>query len=135
LEKRVGTFHPRRWYDYWTNIWSFVMIITSIASAFGGIHCIGWSFTFPSSIERTLWRVASLSITTLPIPLFLTIVLADNDWLGSVSTKIMLYFAWPQLFLYVLSRLALLILPFLTLRSLPPATYHTVDWTSFIPHI
>jgi len=38
-----------------------------VAFAFGGIHCIGWSFTFSSSIERTLWRVTSLSITGFPI--------------------------------------------------------------------
>ncbi|KAH9957252.1 hypothetical protein BC827DRAFT_1227272 [Russula dissimulans] len=38
-------------------------------------------------------------------------------------------------FLYILSRLVLLILTFITLRSLTPETYYTVHWTSFIPHI
>jgi len=39
------------------------------------------------------------------------------------------------LFLYKLSRLALLVLPFLCLRSLPPAAFYVAHWTSLIPHI
>ncbi|KAH9952478.1 hypothetical protein BC827DRAFT_1254630, partial [Russula dissimulans] len=39
-----------------------------------------------------------------------------------------------QLFLYVLSRLALLTLAAMCLGSLPPTAYHVVHWTSFIPH-
>jgi len=38
-------------------------------------------------------------------------------------------------FLYILSRWVLLVLPFLCLRSLPPAAFHLVHWTSFIPHV
>ncbi|KAH9952480.1 hypothetical protein BC827DRAFT_1372206 [Russula dissimulans] len=96
-----------KWNKDQTNGWAFIILIAGIASAFGGIHCIGWSFTFPSGTERTLWRVASISITSIPIA-------------GS--------------YLYS-CRLVLLILAFLCLRSLPPATYYTVQWTSFIPHI
>jgi hypothetical protein len=44
-----------------------IFLVVAITVAFGGIHCIGWTFTFPSSTERTLWRVASLSITCVPV--------------------------------------------------------------------
>jgi len=40
------------------------MVITVV---FGAIHWTGWSFHFPSSIERTLWRFASFSRTGVPI--------------------------------------------------------------------
>jgi hypothetical protein len=40
---------------------------------FGAIHISGWNFTFPTSIERNIWRVASLLTTTGPI---LTLLLA-----------------------------------------------------------
>jgi len=130
--KRVHTFYPRGW-DRMPRRGAF--LVTAIASVFGSIHCIGWSFTFPSSTEQTLWRVASVSIVGVPI-IFVPHVLAlsnepgmkGHDWY--LITIILM-----QSFLYILSRLALLILPFLTLRSLPPATFHVVHWTSFIPHV
>ncbi|KAH9959090.1 hypothetical protein BC827DRAFT_527183 [Russula dissimulans] len=128
-EKRVSTFYPCDWGDI--TYGPFLVIIT--ASAFGGIHCIGWSFTFPSSIERTLWRAASVSITSVPFPLALPTLLADHvpDRLANMT----LFLCGLQLFLYVLSRFVLLVLPFLCLRSLPPTAYHVVHWTSFIPHV
>jgi hypothetical protein len=147
--KRVSTFYPREW-EYWIDIWRLAMVIAVIASAFGGIHCIGWSFTFPSSTERTLWRVASISITSIPVPLFSVIFLLESDlfddfrdwfeyrvpkWIARPIIWLMILLVPLQLILYVLSRLVLLILSFLCLRSLPPAAYHTVHWTSFIPHI
>jgi hypothetical protein len=149
---RVNTFYPHDCYGHDTNIWPAAMVIAGIASAFGGIHCIGWSFTFPSSTERTLWRVASTSITSVPIALFLAgflVDLVDCDLLLTLSssydkrynirhghsTWILRSYLGLQLFLYILSRLVLLMLAFLSLRSLPPEIYRTVHWTSFIPHI
>jgi hypothetical protein len=131
--KRVNTFYPCGW-DSTSG--RGALLVMAIASAFGGIHCIGWSFRFPSSTEQTLWRVASVSIVGVPIIFSPTILLLSDgpgmnrasDWCATITTLI-------QLFLYIFSRLALLILPFLTLRSLPPAAYHVVHWTSFIPHI
>ncbi|KAH9959109.1 hypothetical protein BC827DRAFT_1216185 [Russula dissimulans] len=121
------------------------MVVAGIASTFGGIHCIGWSFTFPSSPERTLWRVASISITSVPIAL--SIFLQDEYdfprplrgffhlFPDPVTLRIMQCLLTLSSVLYILSRLVLLTLPFLCLRSLPPAAYHTVQWTSFIPHV
>lgn len=34
---------------------------------FGGLHCLAWNFEFPSMIERTCWRVASLVSAILPV--------------------------------------------------------------------
>jgi len=135
-KKRVNTFYPETWVDA-----SWALAAVAITVAFGGIHLIGWTFTFPSSAERTLWRVASLSITaflvTIPplvafgwaIDTFLLDV--DDDESGFCSKFAMIL----PLVLYILSRLALLVLPFLCLRSLPPAAFHMVHWTSFIPHV
>lgn len=30
---------------------------------FGAIHCTAWAYPFPSSVERTIWRVAVCAIT------------------------------------------------------------------------
>ena len=137
FEKRVNTFYPHKWATG-SMIFSNFLVAT-ITLAFGGIHLIGWSFTFPSSAERTLWRVASLSITGFPVLLLLLSVLGmaiDELLLESrfdiICTRISVT---SLLFLYTLSRLALLVIPFLSLRSLPPAAFHVVNWTSFIPHV
>jgi hypothetical protein len=34
---------------------------------FGGLHCVGWSFEFPTHTEQTLWRSTSLAITAIPL--------------------------------------------------------------------
>lgn len=34
---------------------------------FGGIHCIAWSFRFPTRVEQHAWQAAALVSTTLPI--------------------------------------------------------------------
>jgi len=136
-EKRVDTFYPDKWVtasEYLS--YSLVVIITF---AFGGIHCLGWSFNFLSSIERTLWRAASLLITGFPILIVPLGVLGQRvdeiilkERFGDCCLSIT--FGLPLL-LYVLSRLALLILPLLSLRSLPPAAFQVVHWTSIIPHV
>jgi hypothetical protein len=64
-EKRLDTFYPAKWAEE-SEVVSILIVIV-ITVAFGGIHCIGWSFTFPSSMERTFWRFASLSITCVPV--------------------------------------------------------------------
>jgi len=50
----------------------FALVV--FASAFGSIHCLGWSFTFPSSTERTLWRFASVFVVGVSITLSLSSV-------------------------------------------------------------
>ena len=138
LKMRVGTLYPTEWTLAAGNFSIFVVL--TITVAFGGIHCIGWSFAFPSSIERTLWRISSASITGVPILLLPLCLLGDTvdtvifqqqlfDSFNSGMTTVLV------LSVYILSRLALLILPFLCLRSLPPAAFYVVHWTSLIPHV
>jgi hypothetical protein len=38
-------------------------------------------------------------------------------------------------FPYILTRIILLILPFMALQSLEPDVYRTIEWTIFIPNI
>ncbi|KAI9453887.1 hypothetical protein F5148DRAFT_985394 [Russula earlei] len=139
----VGTFYPHEWGNELRSAFAWVAVL-GITLTFGGIHCIGWSFNFPSSAEQTLWRVASVTITAAPIlfPVVPFLVGIDNsgDWnlsrsfrdLGLLFLTLCVVVS-PSL--YMLSRSVLLVLPFLSLRSLSPAAYHVVHWTSIIPHI
>ncbi|KAI9507953.1 hypothetical protein F5148DRAFT_1200841 [Russula earlei] len=128
--KRVQTFYPHGWVV--GRMHFAVSIVTAVTLAFGAIHCVGWSFAFPLGIERTLWRVASVSIAVVPI-LFLLLVFASIPC--NISDSVATTIAFLLLSLYILGRLTLLVLPFLCLRSLPPAAFRTVHWTSFIPHV
>ncbi|KAI9458542.1 hypothetical protein F5148DRAFT_1220241 [Russula earlei] len=139
--KRVDTFYPNKWSKDSGFSYVFLLFIIPIfASAFGGIHCIGWSFVFLSSAERSLWRVASASITIIPILLLLVMSawesrgrwIANSPWYNTFSLGLTQYIL---VIVYMLSRLVLLVLPVLSLRSLPSAIYNVVHWTSFIPHV
>jgi len=134
FEKRVGTFYPTKWA---ASEGPSIFLVATVTVVFGAIHCIGWSFHFPSMIERTIWRFASLCITCVPILIFPLTALGFtignptsrfDDCCENILLTIILSF-------YVLSRLALLVLPFLCLISLPPAVFHVVHWVSFIPHM
>jgi hypothetical protein len=113
------------------NVAAYVIVIMSVVGVvFGGIHCIGWFFNFPSSDEAMLWRVSSTVLTGIA---FLTPLLAFleknlNDQWGKS-------FLLPIIFLaYVVSRLLLLVEAFISLRQLTPGMLALVKWTSFIPH-
>jgi len=137
-ERRVDTFYPAKWARVPDGF--SIFLVFAITAPFGGIHCIGWTFIFPSSTERTLWRIASLTITCAPVAY---VPLAGLGY--AIHVKLhnkygfdrfwILMAALSLLFLYILSRLVLLVLPFLCLRSLPPAAFHVVHWISFIPHV
>jgi hypothetical protein len=92
------------------------------------LDCIGWSFAFPSYAEELLWRIASISVTSVPVPLAY-VVLMSMDRPGRFGLTL------AGSILYLIGRLILLVLPFMSLRSLPAEAYQTVEWTTFIPHV
>ena len=104
-----------------------------IGAVFGGIHCIGWFFNFPSSAEAMLWRVSSAVLTVVA---FISPMIVG--FLAGLST-VQFYFG-PAVFaifilVYVVSRLLLIVEAFISLRHLTPGMLALVKWTSFIPHI
>ena len=110
-----------------------LICIPVVGGVFGGIHCVGWFFNFPSSAEAMLWRVSSAVLTVVaflsPIIVTFLAILSDvQKYFGiAVSAIIML--------VYVVSRLFLIVEAFISLRHLTPGMLALVKWTSFIPHI
>jgi hypothetical protein len=109
---------------------------------FGVIHCLAWNFTFNSLVERWAWRVSS--VITVAYPAFFAlmifpIVLVTRKTLSEVSlliTKIIVAVSLVTgLYLYLVARLFLLILPLIALRNLPEGAYCAVSWAGTIPHI
>jgi len=141
-ERRVGTFSPKIDGLGYSQLMSVVVGIM-----FGGIHCIAWAFHFPSRTEHILWRISAVSVAGVPLLVtftvksFIVYVGSDSGVLKFLAgalkllAKVLVVFIIPSVLLYVSARLTLLVLPFMSLRSLPPDAYRTAGWTSFIPHI
>ena len=112
---------------------AFYICMSVVGGVFGGIHCVGWFFNFPSSAEAMLWRVSSAVLTVVaflsPIILFFMAFLfrVQKYFAVAVSTIIIL--------VYVVSRLLLIVEAFISLRHLTPGMLALVKWTSFLPHI
>ena len=117
---------------------AYISFMSIVGIVFGGIHCAGWFFSFPSNDEAVLWRVSSaiLTGTAFLFPLFVYFLFSSfnfsegDQWhlfAIAVSTFILL--------VYVVSRLLLLVEAFISLRHLTPITLALVKWTSSIPHI
>jgi hypothetical protein len=115
-----------------------------VAVVFGGIHCIAWSFQFPTRIEKILWRSSAIVITCTPAFFSthrLMVWLAyrkgrkqSPPLFGWESTLAGVWLTFIMI-LYLFARLILLTLAIITLRALPLGAYQTVSWTQFIPHI
>ncbi|TDL15013.1 hypothetical protein BD410DRAFT_845549 [Rickenella mellea] len=124
------------------------LVSAAIAVGFGALHCIAWSFPFPSQEKKILWRTCSVAITCLPvyiIPLGLLahysnglLVRRDDNFARVVAKKLCsgLWLVFLILaIIYIASRAILLIEAFILLKSLPLGAFRTVQWTNFIPHV
>ena len=107
-----------------------------IAMLFGGIHCAGWNFPFPSHAELIIWRVSSLIILIVPTTGLLASVLKAIDvtacqCIGEVTLIVL----FPCFIIYALARLTLFVEAFIALRQLPPGAYAVVEWTALLLHM
>jgi len=98
---------------------------------FGAIHCMGWNFLFDGQTE---WRIACLAMVFAPP---YTLVLYRYGFSGNgadVIGRFTLYTTAISCAIYIVVRVALIVLMLMSLRSLPPGAYDTVAWSTFIPH-
>ena len=129
---RVPTFYA----DYY-QVRSKLMVptLTSIvAMLFGGIHCAGWNFPFPSHAALIIWRVSSVIILIVPSTGLFATVLQAHDVTADIGHFI-LSVLWPCSISYALARLSLFVEAFVALRHLPPGAYAVVNWTALLLHM
>ncbi|KAJ7923425.1 hypothetical protein B0H13DRAFT_2402224 [Mycena leptocephala] len=108
-----------------------------VGTVFGAIHCAAWNADFPTAVERWMWRSCSSLIVVIPVIILLLAVLAaiiDTDKSPLGETMLGIGFVVP-IPIYVIARLALIILPLVALRSLPSGTFMDVNWSVYIPHL
>ena len=112
---------------------AFLICMPVVGGVFGGIHCVGWFFDFPSSAEAMLWRVSSAVLTGIAFltPIIATFLAYLSDIQEYFSVAVSVIF----ILVYVVSRLLLIVEAFISLRHLTPGMLALVKWTSFLPHI
>ena len=129
---KIPTFYAESENDA-GEIVAFFICIPVVGAVFGGIHCVGWFFDFPSSAEAILWRVSSAVLTVVaflsPIIAFFLAYLSDIQEYFAIALSAIF------ILVYVVSRLLLIVEAFISLRHLTPGMLALVNWTSFIPHI
>ena len=141
-DMKIPTYYAAEWESESAGeVVAYLFCMPVVGGAFGGIHCVGWFFNFPSSAEAMLWRVSSAVLTgiafLLPILFFFVAGLLSEDSINHTNQREFFVMAFFSIFLlgYLLSRLLLLVEAFISLRHLTPGMLALVKWTSFIPHI
>ena len=144
---RPGASHVPSFYAPSTpsDRWSRMVVFALFGVIFGGLHCIGWNFKFPTHPEQALWRSTSLAIAAIPL------IVAPIDFLLATRLRSRGINSCPALekvalltldlvmtillFVYVPARLSLIAQALALLRSQPASALTAVDWTKYVPHL
>ncbi|KAF8336640.1 uncharacterized protein EI90DRAFT_3046607 [Cantharellus anzutake] len=110
----------------------FLFIMAATGMIFGGIHCLAWSFPFPTRTEIVLWRVSAIYITVAPV--FVVLGEGRNTVLRGFEFCSPWWTAPLILPVYVAARVILFVLTFTSLRSPPLNLYQTPSWLPFFAH-
>ena len=117
---------------------NIVTLVGVVAALFGGVHLVPSFFLhYLSHAELWLWRISAAFITFQPVYTLLFFYARDkmdsalHYWIEFIL-DIMLAVSLP---LYIVARLALIILALLSLRHLPDNAHRAIDWISSIPHL
>ena len=118
-----------------------VFLLFLLPFGYGAIHLSAWNFTFASSIEFLLWKIACFDIMgtfLISVPIFIRISGYYNSHSYRRTTKdfVFLVSLLGLLFLfYALSRIYIVIEAFISLRHVPIGVYASIPWLQEIPHI
>ena len=132
-DMKISTFYAESKPQSARDAIPFIFCMSVVGGVFGGIHCAGWFFDFPSSAEAMLWRFSSAVLTGIAflipiIVVFLGVLFIVQEYFAVAVSAIIIL-------VYVVSRLLLIVEAFISLRHLTPGMLALVKWTSFLPHI
>jgi len=119
--------------------YSRMVVFALFGVIFGGLHCIGWNFTYPTAFEQHLWRASSLAITVIPLIVAPIDYIPENYKFDKGFLKVIRFtldlIMTILLFIYVPARLTLIGQAFALLRKQPQDAFLAVDWNQYIPHL
>ena len=97
---------------------------------FGALHCLAWNSPFPTSKEQLAWRICSA--TTTAVPAYLTFGVYFLALKNSDHVEELIYIlATLAVNAYVIGRITIIVLAFMSLRALPADAFRTIDWNSY----
>ena len=136
------------------------VLFPAVGIFFGGVHCFAWSFPFPTSREKVLWRVCAVYCTASPfiVPPILALLTRRRTVRSDVAPPrveptrsctdlhpminfvfgliavISSFLVFSSMIFYVICRIILVVLTFTSLRAPPTGVFEATSWTSFFPH-
>ena len=120
-------------------LWNVIAL--GLPIIYGGIHLIAWDYQFASKTEQLLWKIACFAMMgTRPIT-WLTRISWDylytkTEWVPEPRWPRQWWpLLLPHIFLFVLSRLYIVVEAFISLRHVPIGAYAAVTWVQAIPHV
>lgn len=116
--------------------------LTSII--YGGVHYIKWNDSFPTPIERSLWRVSCCIATSGVLPIvLLSITGFSRQWLNEKKVW-KSWWKWKRWFdgtcktlrvitavFFVTARIFLVVEAFVSIRIRTAGAYQTVKWMDY----
>lgn len=106
-----------------------------LMTAFGGIHCAAWMYSFPSVIEQWLWRTSAIIVGVSATIYPMTALLITDSTQFLTSLKFPEVSVLTFIGLYALARLFLWVETFISFRSAPQGIYEAINWAQYIGHI
>ena len=105
-----------------------VILLGIFACGFGALHCLARNSQFPTFKEQLAWRICSATTTAVPV------FVAPSIYLSPFDNIVLESWGLLMLIIYVIGRITIIVLAFMSLRALPADAFQTVDWNSYIPH-
>ncbi|KLO04266.1 hypothetical protein SCHPADRAFT_840846 [Schizopora paradoxa] len=120
-------------------------VLTLLTAMYGLVHLSGWNAQFPTTMERILWRIATVGICSCGACFSVsikTIALLQNiEWPNkaleffgnfvSIFLNIAVLLIFP---FYLLSTLYILVESIRKLFFLPPNAFVVASWSNYFPH-
>jgi hypothetical protein len=103
-----------------------------------GLHLLAWNNSFPTKAESIIWRVCCFVSIASCLLYGFCFVVYHTRWLQPILKITWIRRGGDEILLvlpYTFARLILIILAFLSLRSMPSGVYETIQWTQYLPHI
>lgn len=105
---------------------------------FGSLHFTAWDCSFPTSAESIAWKICSCVSLVCCFLYGLGFILRHYpQWTYLMPKRLHWELRNRNLLTlpYAVCRLVIIILAFVSLRSLPSGAYQTINWTQSLPHI
>ncbi|MCJ1276279.1 hypothetical protein MMC21_004084 [Puttea exsequens] len=122
-----------------------VLSLTVPTAAFSLLHLIAWNFDFPTREEQLLWRWTCISMGVILGTGCLaeaTSIVVDGHSTTGLTTFNGYKLRWPTNllffvpgFLYMFSRMIVIVEIVISLRLLPAGCFEVVQWSQLLPHI